>query len=163
MSQIEKLQAEVARVSSLINEANGVLKQPASHLSADLKLGIQRNASHIAPRVAIEMQKAFQTGKRPDALILLGIGLGVAYVGAKVVDGVRNGVASSQARKNLTAYYQELAVKQNLLVTELTSLMKRLAGEKEMLTKDRVEIENRCAQLEKLIERIAAAQTNRSV
>lgn len=158
MSDLQVLQKEADRIQGLIAEANRALNMPVSHLKADF----EKSSSAAAPKIAAHLQKAVSKG-RIEEVVISGTILGAAYVGAWGVDAIRNAQASNKARKALVGYYQELAVKQNLLIEEQRKILKELNSSNNMLQAKKDSLQKKYNQLEAICKSISKAMQNKTV
>lgn len=158
MSDMSVLQKEVDRVVDLINEASVILNQPVFHVREDFEHSLSKNSS----KIAVHLQKAVNKG-RLDEAVIGGAVLGVAYLGAAIYDGVKNNVAHSNARQKLSAYYQELSVKQNLLIEEQQNIINMLSNHAKALGQKEAQLRAKLKQLESILERISQAQREKSI
>lgn len=158
MSDLQALQAEADKIQGLINEAGNALQMPVSHLRTDF----EKSCSKAAPRIAVELQKAVSRGK-VEEIVIAGAFLGVAYVGAWGMDAIRNTQAQNKARNALTGYYQELAVKQNLLIEEQRRILGELNNSKNMLQAERTALQKKYNQVEAICKKITVAMRDKIV
>ena len=158
MGDISTLQKEVDRVVNLINEASVALYQPTSHVREDFERSLSRNAA----RIAVQLQRTVSSGKIEEALIV-GAVLGVVYSGTAIFDGVKNKIAYSKARQSLSGYYQELAVKQNMLIEEQQKIIKMLSNNANELGQKESQLRERLRTLELIIDKISQAQKEKSI
>ena len=158
MSDMDALQSEINRVVGLINEGSDLLEQPVSSLRADF----EKDISKYAPRLAAEFSKLAGKG-RIEEIVIGGALIGACWVGAGAIDLVSNAVAKSKARKVLVGYYQELAVKQGLLIEQQREITNELLDTKNLHEAKERELRKRLSHTEEIISRMSIAQKERTV
>jgi len=156
MSRIDKLQEEIKRIHNLINETNDVLDMPVSNLRQDY----EQQASRLSGFAAMKLRDGVR-GKRPEQALLVAAIFGAGWLVTAGIDEVRNSKASSNAKKALAGYYQELAVKHNLLIEEQQKLIQELTTQKFELESDRDQIYARLAKITDIVNRISQVQQQR--
>ena len=102
----KKLNEQADALYTLIKDTNRVLN--LSNPVSNIRVDYEKQISRLAPKLAVQAQKMINKGK-PEEIIIGGVILAVGWAGAAGIDGIRNGVAKSQAKKALLGYYQELA------------------------------------------------------
>lgn len=158
MSDMDALQSEINRVVGLINEGSELLEQPVSSLRADF----EKDISKCIPRLAAEFSKITSKG-RIEEIVIGGAIIGACWVGAGAIDLVRNAAAKSKARKVLVGYYQELAVKQGLLIEQQREITNELLDTKNLHEAKERELRKRLSYTEEIISRMIIAQQERTV
>lgn len=158
MSDFDTLQLEVDRVAGLINETNNLLDEPVSHMRKDFENSISKSAPKIAARLGVLTSKG-----RIEEAVIGGAILGIGWVGATAIDGIKNAQASSQMRQTLIKYYQELAVKQTFIVEAQQNLILELKNNINGLESEREDICNKLLQFADIIKRMGEAQEKRTV
>ena len=87
-----------------------------------------------------------------------GVIVGTAYGGAVAYDAVRNALAHNKAKNALLGYYQELTVKQNLIISELYENTKKYAELAAIHSAEASQLKKRCDELESLAQKIIQFQ-----
>lgn len=151
MSTLENLSKEAASLSSLINEANSALNEPVSNLTQSFVESISN--SNMKNAIAFQLSKCLQSGDIKK-IAVGGVMLGAAFVGAAGIDFTRNTISKTRARNAIAGYYQELAVKNGLIIQEYKKLLKELHTNTNLLQSERDELQAKCDRLESLCARI---------
>lgn len=134
----DKLAQRAQELQALINDASGSLHQDQSNVSVH----VERTLSKCSTTFAKVLSKSFSRGKIEEIIPVVAI-VGSVWLGAKGYDGIINYRAKKQAREALLSYYQELMVKQNLIIARMKEITQELADQKNALS-DRVS----CLQVE---------------
>lgn len=151
MSTLEDLSKEAASLSSLINEANSALNVPVSNLTQSFVENI--TDSKITYLIASKLSECIRGGDIRN-IVVGGVMLGTAFVGAAGIDFARNTISKTRARNAIAGYYQELAVKNGLIIQEYQKLLKELHTNTNLLQSERDELQAKCDKLESLCTRI---------
>lgn len=151
MSTLEDLSKEAASLSSLINEANSALNVPVSNLRQSFVDSITKSSA--SSYIAVRLSKCLQSGDI-KTIVMSGAALGAAFVGAAGIDFARNTISKTRARNAIAGYYQELAVKNGLIIQEYQKLLKELHTNTNLLQSERDELQAKCDKLESLCTRI---------
>ncbi len=128
MSRMEGLINEINNVQNAINSANTLMKTPPTHFGADFTKEIQEKGGAYAAKLAPQVSKAVNSG-RIESVIIGGTVFAVAWAGAYAIDGISKLISVAKAKKVLLAYYEELGVKQNMLIDEQQKLIERIDSE----------------------------------
>lgn len=158
-----RLKAQADTLYKLIDDTNRVLMDPSP--ISNLQVDFERQVSSLAPKLAVQAQKMINKGK-PEAIVVGTAVLAGGWVGAKVIDVVRNNKARSDARKALLGYYQQLASKQSLIIEEQHKINQLLASYMGDLQKNEAQYRNqirtlqqRQAELSELLYRFSSLRT----
>ena len=162
MSYTEELVEEIKRVQKEIDRANTLTKTPPTHFAADLTKDLQAHREVYTAKVAQDLSKALKSG-RMDEIITGGLVLGAALVGAYAIDGINGMIAAGKAKKILLACYEELAVKQHMLIEEQQRLIEKVDAENSRLDSEVQKDKERIKTLAAAIKRINELLVNRSV
>ena len=154
---IKQLEKESAELFALIDSANRSLQLPASSAKESFEAGLQQFVSKAGPKLAVQFQKAISSG-RIESAILGGVIVGTAYGGAVAYDAARNALAHNKAKNALLGYYQELTVKQNLIISELYENTKKYAELAAIHSAEASRLKKRCDELESLAQKIIQFQ-----
>ena len=115
---LNKLVSQSEELYNLIHATNGILNDP--NPISELRVNYQKKVSSLGPQVVNFAKAAVATRKSPRELIPVAITVAavtaVGWTGAAGIDLVRNGMAKSQAKRALLGYYEQLAVKQNMII-----------------------------------------------
>lgn len=103
---IDKLMNRANELLEIIDSANNSLHIPVS----TTRVNFERDLCKAAPKIAVRLQQSIQRG-RIEKVVISGVVLGGAYVGAAIYDTVRNAWTRNKAKEAILGYYQELAVK----------------------------------------------------
>lgn len=158
MNDMDTLQSEIDKVLGLINEGSELLEQPVSNLRADFEKDISKYASRIAARFSVLSGRG-----KIEEIVIGGALIGACWVGAGAIDLVSNAAAKSKARKALAGYYQELAVKQGLLIERQREITNELFDSRNMLETQVSDLRKRLSYTEDLISRMSIALQERTV
>ena len=148
---LNALYKEVDTLNDLINRTNKSLGQPVSNLTDSYSVKLTQYSTPIKYQLA----KAV-SGKRWDQAVLIGGIIGGIYVGAKGVDAVRNVAAENKAKKKLAGYYQELIVKQGLLIEEQSKLIDRLVELKDEEQEEKLRLQKKYKEISEIVMQITA-------
>jgi len=162
MSNIENIRNEVDRINSLINETNALMHSPVSTIAADFTGYLEKNASRLGTAAWHNLRNMTSKG-RIDTIIVGGLVLGTVFVGAKVIDAARDAIAHEKAEQKLKAYYQQLTVKQNLLIEAQQNIILQLNQNVDLLEAERNEIQKTVARMAETISKIMQITENRVV
>ena len=157
---LDKLYRQADELRDLIHVTNEALDEPVSQLTEDFEFGISR----IAPKLAVDFQKMVGRG-RLDYVVVGGVVLGAGWVGAKVIDTVRNAASQEKTKAKLASYYQELASKQNKIIAMQPEVNRELSQAVDSLQAEEAEqkqkldaLTKKHAQLSSIISRFAALE-----
>ena len=137
--KVHSIQQDITRIKGLIDETTQLMSSPVSTLASDMGSYLEQNASHIAAPLYSKFRTLTSSGKK-EAIIVGGLVLGSLFLGAKAIDGVRNAAAHIKAQNQLSAYHQQLAVKNNMLIDAQQELISALTKDVDMLEEDRNEL-----------------------
>lgn len=128
MSRVDELIGEINKVQKEINNANTLIKEEPTHLGEKYSKMINENRTFLAAKAANGFSKAVQSG---DFREMIGgvVVLGGAWVGANAIDYVAGRISEAKAKKILLGLYDELAVKQNMLIEELRGMIEAVTAE----------------------------------
>jgi len=153
MSKLGSIQSDIRRLQNLIDESNEALHLPVSHYRQNVQKTISKHRDYFA----VQFQQMIRSGQ-PQKIIVGGAILGGAWLLAAGVDELRNSSAQRKTKAALSAYYQELAAKNHLLIQEQQRLIRQLTEQKEELQEDRQALENRLNHITQIISKIAEEQ-----
>lgn len=159
---LNKLMAQAQELRDLINVTNEVLDEPVSQLTEEFNA----NVSRFAPYMAVQFQKMVNRG-RLDYVLVGGALVGAGWVGAKVIDAVRNTATQEKTKAKLAGYYQELASKQSSIIAmqqqinrEIATAVNDLQADSESYRQKLAELNRKQEQLTDLLSRFAALQAS---
>ena len=129
----KKLNQQADELYSLIHATNAVLHdaEPVSVLRVNVEEKISDLASDLKKNFTQYAKMAYATGRIKETIVIVTAGgalAGAAWVGAAGIDAARNGIAKAQARKALLGYYQQLASKQSMIISEHQKVNREMAA-----------------------------------
>lgn len=157
-----ELNKEIELVVKTIESANSILKCPSTALDVKYADQFTKALQKTAPKLAMQFQKTIGKGRIEEAIIG-GACLGAAWVVAKGVDVTKETIAKNKAREQLIGLYQELSVKQNLLIDEQQQIIYRLDSEKNLLQEEQAKLKRELVIISNAIAEIRKVQEKRSV
>ena len=159
---LNELNKEIEVVCKTIDNANIVLSVPSTAVNVSYSDKIGGEISRRAPILAKEFQKTIGRG-RPDIAVIGGACIGAAWLVAKGVDITKETLAKKKAREQLLGLYQELAVKQNLLIDEQSRIIHLLDSEKNILEEEQEKMKRDLVVISEMIKEIGSIQEKRSI
>lgn len=137
---LNKLMEQSYELSGLIRATNGILNDPTP--VSDLQYHYEAKVSDLASEIPRVAKMALATRRNPREVLIVGavvgIGAAVGWVGATGIDAVRNGLAKAEAKKALMGYYEQLTVKQSLIIEEQQRIQKEMSEAIEHLSENEV-------------------------
>ncbi len=137
----------------LIDSANGALNKPVS----TVRVNFEEEFSKAAPKVAMRLQQVVNKGRIEEAVIG-GALLGAMWLGAAAWDGIANAQARNKAKAALLGYYQELSVKQNMIIEEFNKMSAEYKKCSSQNLSETRRLKQKCNELEAIINKIAQFQ-----
>ena len=148
---LKKLNEQSYELYSLIHATNGILNDPTP--ISELRVDFQEKVSDLKPQVLQAAKMAVATRRTPKEMMAgLAFAAGavtVGWLGAAGIDAIRNGVAKHQAKKALMGYYEQLAVKQGMIIDEYQRVTQEMAHTIEHLTENEAEYREKIQLLNK--------------
>ena len=162
MNTIDTLTREIETVQSAINGANRLMNAPPTNFGPQMIQGLKQNLPYLASRVKPQLEQAFRSGE-PQKVLVEGAILCLLVAGAYGVDSIASVISVEKARKILLSAYEELAVKQNLLVEEQQKLIADIDAQGRLQQRELDSARARLDELNTQISRIAGVLSRRSV
>ena len=157
---VESLIENVEELYELAKLTECKINVPISELSKDFSRSFERNA----PKIGAKFANLTSRGRIDEALIV-GAMLGVAWLGANVIDLTRNTIATKKAEEALLPMYKEIAVKTQEIICkqseDIQTLQRLLLEEQQLNVNNQIEIEKLKKRIEKgneIIQRFMALQ-----
>ena len=120
---------------------------------SELRKEFERSAVRYAPKLGMQIQKAWSKGKLEEVVLVTG-GVGLVWLGATGIDAYKNARAKKKAEETLLPVYKEIATKVMGLTTQVTSMLEQ---QQNLIEEQMRQGKDNTAKIEKLSKDIKAA------